>query len=430
MAYRPLTRNSTVRELYKHPVGRDVIDKLFLQTGLPRRLIYTLGLLKISWLEKLSERLTGPGLVDTILELVNSERERPLDGRAPAATPWWREAVFYQVYPRSFVDSNGDGIGDIRGIISKLDYLADLGVDCLWLSPIFDSPNQDMGYDIRDYRGVMEEMGTLADVDELIRECHERGMRIILDLVVNHTSDQHEWFQRALDDPNGKYGGYYFMEDGSPDEPPNNWTSFFSGSAWRWEPEAGKWVLHLFADGQVDLNWDNEDVRDDVADMVSWWLKRGVDGFRLDVINYISKRPGLPDGHPFIGELLEFRGVEHYFYGPRLHEFLRGLRRDGFTRREAPASTPRRRHPDGSLGSPLPPDMIGIMVGETPGIGMELGRLLSGYGRGELDLIFNFDVLDNPGHVRWDVYSYQLWYLKRFYRAYDKHLSPNDWIAV
>lgn len=425
-----ITRRHTVRHLYRHPVGRDVIDKLMLQTGLPRRLIYLAAWLRLGWLERLTEPLTGKGFLDVILGLVNQETDRPLRGRAPHPTPWWREAVFYQVYPRSFCDADGDGIGDIRGIICKLDYLRDLGVDCVWLSPVFKSPNEDMGYDVSDYRDVDEEMGTLEDLDELIAGCHERGMRLILDLVVNHTSDQHEWFQRAVEDPAGRYGGYYFMAEGDPDTPPNNWTSFFSGSGWTWIPEAQRWVLHLFADGQVDLRWDTVDVRDEVADIVRFWMRRGIDGFRLDVINYISKRPGLPDGHPFIGKLLEFTGVEHYFYGPRLHEFLRDLRRDGFTRRERPVSTPRRRLPDGTLGDPLPPDMIGVMVGETPGIGMELGRLLSGYGRGELDLIFNFDVLDNPGHTRWDSYRYQLYYLKRFYRAYDSRLAPNDWIAV
>lgn len=427
---RSLTKRSTVFDLYRTPVGRDIIDKLFLQTGLPRRLIYALSWLPLWVIDKLVTPLSGPGLVDMILELVNSEPDEPLRGNVPEPRPWWREAVFYQVYPRSFADSDGDGVGDLRGIIGKLDYLEHLGVDCLWLSPIFASPNVDMGYDVSDYRAIMTEMGTMADVEELIDACHQRGMRIILDLVVNHTSDQHEWFKRAEADPDGPYGDFYIMADGTPDRPPNNWTSFFSGSAWGWNDAAKKWALHLFADGQMDLNWENSQVRDEVADIVSWWMRKGIDGFRLDVINYISKRPGLPDGHPFIGELLGFVGVEHYFYGPRLHEFLRGLRRDGFTRRAAPRSTPRRRLPDGTLGEPMPPDMVGLMVGETPGIGMELGRMLSGYGRGELDLIFNFDVLDNPGHTRWDTYEYQLWYLKHFFRAYDRHTSPNDWIAV
>lgn len=426
----PLTRNSRLRDVYRSPVGRDLIDKVLLQSGVPRGLLRAVLPLRLSLIERLTARFTGPGLVDTLLELVNSEPDVPLAGQPEGPAPWWRSAVFYQVYPRSFADSDGDGIGDLRGVIGKLDYLADLGVDCVWLSPIFDSPNEDMGYDVRDYRAVMREMGTLADLDELIAGCHERGMRIILDLVVNHSSDQHEWFRKAVADPDGPYGQYYFLEPGEEGTPPNNWRSFFSGSAWRWLPEANRWVLHLFANGQVDLRWDTPAVRDEVADIVAWWMRRGIDGFRLDVINYISKRPGLPDGHPFVGELMEFTGVEHYFYGPRLHEFLRGLRRDGFTRREPPASTARARLRDGSLGEPLPADEVGIMVGETPGIGMELGRMLSAQGRGELDLTFDFDVLDTPGHTRWDEYRFDPEYLKRYFRVYQERLSPRDWISV
>ena len=425
-----VTRRDRLSDLYRTPVGRDVIDKVLLQSGAPRALLRPLSWLRLSSLDWLASRLTGPGLIDAVLEVVNSEPDRPGDDPAPEPAPWWREAVFYQIYPRSFSDANGDGIGDLRGIIDRLDYLADLGVDCVWLSPIFDSPNEDMGYDVRDYREVMAEMGTMADLEELISCCHERGMRIILDLVVNHSSDQHEWFRRAVSDPDGPYGQYYFFEEGQPDTPPNNWTSFFSGPAWRWVPEARRWVLHLFADGQVDLRWDNPAVRAEVAEIVAWWMRKGIDGFRLDVINYISKRAGLPDGHPFVGQLMEFTGVEHYFYGPRLHEFLRGLRRDGFTRSLPPASTPRRRLPDGALGDPLPPDQVGVMVGETPGIGVELGRLLSGSGRGELDLVFNFDVLDTPGHVRWDDYRFDPDYLKNHYRSYLERIGEADWISV
>ncbi len=425
-----ITKRDTLRRLYRNPVGRDVIDKILLGTGLPRRLIHLAAWMPLDWLEKLTLPITGPGLLDTVLNLVNQEPDRPIDGGEPHPTPWWREAVFYQVYPRSFCDADGDGIGDIRGVISKLDHLRDLGVDCVWLSPVFTSPNKDMGYDVSDYRGINPEMGTLEDLDDLIAACHDRGMRLLLDLVVNHTSDQHEWFRKAIDDPDGPYGDYYFMVAGDEASPPNNWRSFFSGPAWSWLPESRRWVLHLFADEQVDLNWDNPDVRDEVAGIVRFWMKRGVDGFRMDVINYISKPPTLPDGHPFIGRMLEFTGVEHYFYGPRLNEYLRELRLEGFTRREKPASTPRRRLPDGRLGGPTQPDRVGLMVGETPGIGMELGRLLSGHGRGELDMVFNFDVLDNPGRTRWDTYRYDPYYLKRYYRAHLKHLSAGDWIAV
>ncbi|MDF1489523.1 glycoside hydrolase family 13 protein [Tessaracoccus caeni] len=431
-----LDKNARVRDLYATPLGRDIVDKLLLQSGAPRSAIKAAGRLRLSRLEALTEKLTGPGLVDALLALVDQHND-DVPGTEPKDA-WWRDAVFYQIYPRSFQDSDGDGVGDLRGIISRLDYLAELGVDCLWLSPIFASPNQDMGYDISDYRDIMTEMGTLADADELIAGCHERGMRIILDLVVNHTSAQHEWFQKAIADPDGPYGDYYFLRPprddvhksadtassaaevarpehirrlvhGTPGEPPNNWTSFFSGPAWRWIPEAERWALHLFADHQMDLNWANPAVRGEVADVVRWWLDRGVDGFRLDVINYISKAEGLPDGNPFVGQLMEFTGVEHYFYGPHLDEYLRQLRRDGFTR------------PDGS---------VAVMVGETPGIGIEGARLLSNAGRGELDLVFNFDVLDMPGQIRWDAYAYDLNYLKRFWLGWQERLRPGDGIAL
>ncbi|HMR48654.1 MAG TPA: alpha-glucosidase [Arachnia sp.] len=428
-----LGKGDRVRDLYATPLGRDIVDKILLQSGAPASLIRVAGPLRLSRVERLTERLTGPGLVDTLLALVNQHPGSPSGEAAEKpADAWWREAVFYQVYPRSFQDSDGDGIGDLRGILSRLDYLAELGVDCLWLSPIFASPNQDMGYDVSDYRDIMAEMGTLADADDLIAGCHKRGMRIILDLVVNHTSAQHEWFRKAVADPDGPYGDYYFLrppQDGEhksrytpssgadsarPERiarfvqgtPPNNWTSFFSGPAWRWIPEAERWALHLFADHQMDLNWANPAVRDEVADIVRWWLDRGVDGFRLDVINYISKAEGLPDGNPFVGQLMEFTGVEHYFYGPRLDEHLRELRREGFTR------------PDGS---------VAVMVGETPGIGIEGAHLLSDAG---LDLAFNFDVLDMPGRTRWHDYAYDLNYLKRFWLGWQERLRPGDGIAL
>lgn len=402
-----LTAQQRVRDLYATPLGQDIVDKILLQSGVSPRVVSLAGGLRLSTLERLTRRFTGPGLMDALLALVNAHAEPVPDGSPSDA--WWRDAAFYQVYPRSFCDANSDGIGDLRGIISQLDYLAELGVDCLWLSPIFASPNQDMGYDISDYRDVMAEMGTLADADELIAGCHQRGMRIILDLVVNHTSSEHEWFRRAVADPDGPYGDYYFLVEGSPEQPPNNWDSFFSGSAWRWIPEANRWALHLFADHQLDLNWSNPALRTEVADIVGWWLDRGIDGFRLDVINYISKAPGLPDGNPFVADLMEFSGVEHYFYGPQLDAYLAELRREGFTR------------PDGT---------VAVMVGETPGIGIEGARLLSNTSRGELDLVFNFDVLDLPGRTRWHDYRYDLNYLKQFWLGWQARLRPGDWIAL
>ncbi len=431
-----LGENPRLRAVYAHPIARDAIDKVLLQLGRSRRWVTNpvVAGLRLRTLGRLAEPLLGPGFADSLLALLaDHPAQAPTTNPPHGDQPWWRTAVFYQVYPRSFADSNGDGIGDLRGIINRLDHLADLGVDCVWLSPIFDSPNEDMGYDIRDYRAVMTEMGTLADVDELIAGCHDRGMRIILDLVVNHTSEEHEWFQSAIADPDGPHGDWYHLLPGQEDQPPNNWASFFGGSAWRWIPQAQRWALHLFAPGQLDLNWESAEVRTAVAEIVRWWRARGIDGFRLDVINYISKRPGLPDGDEGIGRLIGFPGIEHYFFGPRLHEHLHQLRTDGFTRTDddpAPASTVRARAADGSLGDPLPPDRVGVMVGETPGVGVEMGRLLSSADREELDLVFNFDVLDAPGRVRWDDYRFDLAHLKRFYQDLLGRIGPQDWAAL
>lgn len=436
-----------MRELYAHPVGRDSIDKVVLQLGLSRRWVNNpvVSRLRLSTVARLARPVLGPTFADSLLSVLADHPEVPArgdsDGPAgepasddPDARPWWNSAVFYQVYPRSFADSDGDGIGDLPGVLSRLDHLAELGVDCLWLSPIFDSPNEDMGYDIRDYRAVMAEMGTLSDLDALIAGCHERGMRIILDLVVNHTSEEHPWFDAAVADPEGPDGDYYFLRPRRPDgRPPNNWSSFFGGSAWRWLPMAERWALHLFAPGQMDLNWENPAVRREVADIVRWWRARGVDGFRLDVINYISKRPGLPDGDAGVGQLMGFPGIEHYFFGPRLHEYLRELRENGFTRTVGdppPTSTVRARRRDGSLGDPLPPDHEGVMVGETPGVGVEMGRLLSDADRRELDLVFNFDVLDGPGRTRWDDYRYDPGYLKRFLTDYLSRTTDQSRVAL
>ncbi|MGO2746158.1 alpha-amylase family glycosyl hydrolase [Microbacterium sp.] len=407
-----------LKDVYAHPVGRDAIDKILLQLGRSRRWVTNplVANLPLRTLGRLAGRFLGPGLAEALLAILAEHPERVVADASAAGSdpPWWQSAVFYQVYPRSFQDSDGDGIGDLRGLIGRLDYLRDLGVDCVWLSPIFDSPNEDMGYDVRDYRAVMTEMGTLADLDELIAGCHERGMRIILDLVVNHTSEQHEWFQAAIADPDGPYGDYYHLRPGADGEdgtgnPPNNWTSFFSGSAWRWIPEAKRWALHLFAPGQMDLNWENPAVRAEVADIVQWWRARGIDGFRMDVINYISKRDGLPDGNEAIGRLMGFFGIENYFFGPRLHEHLHELRAKGFT----------------GGGKP-----VGVMVGETPGVGIEMGRLLSDPEREELDLVFNFDVLDMPGRIRWDDYRYDLRYLKTFFTELLTRIGPGDRAAL
>ena len=412
-------RNATVAEIYAHPLGRDIIDKMLLQTGRSTAWVRNplISRLRLRQLDTILGRAFGPGFVDTLVDLLADCPDSPprLDG--PIAATWWKRAVFYQIYPRSFADSNGDGIGDLPGILAKVPYLDDLGVDCLWLSPIFTSPNKDMGYDIADYRCVMDEMGTIDDLRRLIAACHERGMRIILDLVVNHTSDEHPWFKDALANPEGAHGDYYFLRDGDPETPPNNWTSFFSGPAWRRIGE--KWALHLFTPEQPDLNWDNPAVRREVADIVRFWLAEGIDGFRLDVINYISKRSGLPDGNATVGQVMGFTGVEHYFHGPHLHDHLTELRREAFIRKDV---EPGHEEPGA--------DARPIMIGETPGAGVEVARLLTSSQRDELDLIFSFDHLETPGHVRWDEYAYDLNFLKRYYIDYQSRLGSDDWMSL
>ncbi|WP_353887617.1 alpha-amylase family glycosyl hydrolase, partial [uncultured Ruthenibacterium sp.] len=222
---------------------------------------------------------------------------------------WWKEAVAYQIYPRSFADSNGDGVGDLRGIREKLPYLKELGVNLLWLSPVYDSPNDDNGYDIRDYRKIMAEFGTMEDFDALLAEAHANGMKLIMDLVVNHTSDEHPWFQSSLRDPDGPCRDYYIWHKGRDGKEPNNWVSFFSGPAWNYYPERDEWALHLFSKKQMDLNWDNPALRREVYDMIDWWLAKGVDGFRMDVINLISK-DGLADGSEALAGAIGLRGIE------------------------------------------------------------------------------------------------------------------------
>lgn len=251
------------------------------------------------------------------------------------ADPWWMNAVLYQVYPRSFQDTNGDGIGDLAGIHQRLDYLADLGVDIVWISPIYRSPQADNGYDISDYRDIDPLFGDLAAFDALVERAHELGMRVVMDLVVNHTSIEHPWFVESASGPDSERRDWYYWRDprpgfepGTPGAEPTNWESFFGGPAWEYDPASGQYYLHLFARQQPDLNWENPTVRDAVYDMMNWWLSRGVDGFRVDAIDVISKRPGLPDGGPARAPF----GVGHECFadGPRLHEFLQEMHQHTF----------------------------------------------------------------------------------------------------
>src|SRR5689334_8719945 len=247
--------------------------------------------------------------------------------------PWWKTAVVYQIYPRSFADSNGDGVGDLPGILARLDYLAWLGIDVLWLSPVYPSPQDDAGYDISDYQDIDPVFGTLADFDALVAAIHEREMRLVMDLVVNHTSDEHPWFVDARAGPgSAKRDWYWFrppregMAAGAPGAEPTNWGSAFSGSAWELDEASGEYFLHLFSRKQPDLNWENRAVREAVYAMMRWWLDRGVDGFRMDVINLISKDTTLPDGVVTGGLLAD--GSASYVCGPRIHEFLAEMHRE------------------------------------------------------------------------------------------------------
>ena len=323
-----VTKNTKLKDILKSPAGHDIINKALYAAGIDSSVITKtpLGSLTLASLQKVSMGKIDDEIIDSLLGILNSEKDAPLEDDAPIEKKWWKEAVFYQIYPRSFNDSNGDGIGDLNGIIEKLDYLKELGVDAIWCSPIYDSPNDDNGYDIRDYDKIMEEFGTMEDFDRLLSEIHKRDMKLIMDLVINHSSDEHKWFQSSLHDPDSPYRDYYIWRDGRKDnQPPNNWDSIFSGSAWNYYPERGQWAMHLFSSKQMDFNWENENLRKDLYAMINRWLDKGVDGFRLDVISFISKTPGLPDGNDLVGSLMVFKGCEHYFYGPRLHEYLREM---------------------------------------------------------------------------------------------------------
>lgn len=299
----------------------------------------------------------------------------PSERRAEANEPWWKSAVIYQIYPRSFADSDGDGIGDLRGIIQRLDHLESLGVDAIWLSPIYVSPHDDNGYDVSDYEAIDPVFGTMADFDDLVAEIHRRGMRIIMDLVVNHTSDEHPWFvESASSADNPKRDWYWWrpprprFEPGTPGAEPTNWESFFSGSTWEYHEPTGEYYLHLFSRKQPDLNWENPQVRAAVHSMMRSWLDRGVDGFRMDVINLVSKDPQLPDGKAAAGAAFG-DGFVHYGYGPRIHEFLREMHDAVFADRPGTFLT----------------------IGEMPGVTIEQARRFTDPSRRELDMVFQFE---------------------------------------
>jgi oligo-1,6-glucosidase len=319
---------------------------------------------------------------------------------------WWKEATAYQIYPRSFKDSNGDGVGDLAGITEKLDYLGELGIDLLWLSPVYQSPNADNGYDISDYREIMDEFGTMDDMTELLRAAHARGIRIVMDLVVNHTSDEHAWFRASRSNPGGPYGDYYIWADGRTGGPPNNWLSAFGGQAWSFDERRGQYYLHIYTPKQPDLNWDNPRVRADVFDMMRFWLERGVDGFRMDVINQISKPDGLPDDtEPAPGTRPGFR---FYTNGPNVHSYLREMNREVLSHYDI------------------------VTIGEMHATGVEEALRYVAPERGELDMIFHFEhmLLDAGPGGKWDVRPVDLDGLKRVFTRWQQGLHGTGWNSL
>ena len=317
---------------------------------------------------------------------------------------WWKESIVYEIYPRSFQDTNSDGIGDLPGIIERLDYLDGLGVDVIWLGPMYDSPNADNGYDIRDYRAVMDAFGTMNDFDRLLNGLHERGMRLILDLVVNHTSDEHRWFQASRASLDNPHRDYYFWEGPAEDGgPPNGWESLFGGPAWSFDEATGQYYLHLFDPKQPDLNWENPDVRAEVYDLLRFWLDKGVDGFRMDVIPFISKDlPFEPLPDDFDGNFARL-----YANGPRVHEFLQEMHDEVL------------RHYDV------------MTIGEGVGVRPEQANDYVGRDRDELDLLFHFDHawIDRAEDDLFTPRAWTLPELKRTVSRWDEAVGPRGWLA-
>ncbi|KUP26377.1 alpha-glucosidase [Paenibacillus sp. DMB5] len=323
---------------------------------------------------------------------------------------FWKEAVVYQIYPRSYQDSNGDGIGDLRGIISRLDYLKKLGVDVVWLSPVYKSPNDDNGYDISDYEDIMDEFGTLQDWEELLAGLHERGIKLMMDLVINHSSDEHAWFVESRSSKDNPYRDYYIWRPGGPDgELPNNWSSIFSGPAWELDETTGEYYLHLFSRKQPDLNWENPKLREALYKMMTFWLDKGVDGLRMDVINMISKVEGLPsvkrdDLEP--GRLAG--GGEYYMNGPRVHEYLQEMNREVLSKYDV------------------------MTVGETPGASVEDAILYTAEDRKELQMVFQFEHMDidsGPGG-KWEVTPWSLKGLRDILHKWQVGLAEQGWNSL
>lgn len=318
---------------------------------------------------------------------------------------WWKESVIYQIYPRSFNDSNGDGIGDIKGIIDKLDYLKELGIDILWISPLYKSPNEDNGYDISDYYNIHSDFGTMEDFEELLKKAHEKGMKIIMDLVVNHTSSEHEWFVESRKSKNNKYRDYYIWRDGKNGIEPTNWELTFSGSAWEYDKETDMYYLHLYSSKQPDLNWENEALRKDIYKMMNWWLHKGIDGFRMDVINKISKVYPLQD----VKTTSTYgRPSAYTSNGPRIHEFLKEMVSNTISNYDA------------------------MTVGEITACTIDEARKYTGDNENELNMIFQFEHMDLDYGVygKWSKAPFDLCKLKQSFTKWQSGLKNEGWNAL
>ena len=318
---------------------------------------------------------------------------------------WWKESVVYQIYPRSFCDSNGDGIGDIKGITSKLPYLKELGINVIWLSPVYQSPNDDNGYDISDYEAIMTEFGTMADFDEMLNKAHSLGIKIVMDLVVNHTSDEHKWFVESRSSKDNPKRDYYIWKDGKDGKEPNNWGSCFSGSAWQLDETTGQYYLHLFSKKQPDLNWENDKVREEVYSMMTRWFDKGIDGFRMDVISLISKDQSFPDGPTYGGLYGSFESCAN---GPRVHEFLQEMNKKVLSKYDI------------------------MTVGECAGVTLEEAKQYANSEGTELNMVFQFEHvgLDDDENMKWSTKKMPLVPLKENLSKWQKGLNKVAWNSL
>ena len=313
---------------------------------------------------------------------------------------WWKEAVAYQIYPRSFMDSNNDGIGDLQGIISKLDYLKDLGIDVIWICPVYKSPNDDNGYDISDYQDIMSDFGTMEDFNELLSEIHKRNMKIIIDLVINHTSDEHPWFIESRSSKQNPKRDWYIWREGKDNKEPNNWESIFKGSAWEYDENTKEYYLHLFSKKQPDLNWENEDMRNEIYKMINWWLDKGIDGFRVDAISHINKEEGLvdmdnPDNLKYVPSFDKHMNVEG------IHDYLRELKENTFSKYDI------------------------MTVGEANGVKAEQATDWVGENDGKFNMLFQFEHID-----LWNSSEFNLPNLKKVWNKWQVNLENDGWNAL